>query len=305
MYSFLRVIKFALQGFFRNFWLSLVTITMMLMAVLSVTLMLTINYVKEATIQGVEQKIDILISLKPGVSAEDVDKFVADLETLSEVKKTSIITPEQNREMFAKSNANSNAKKALDVFGENENPFAYSVAIQAYSLDQYPTITTFIDQDKYSSLVEDKSFNDYQAFINKINDLSRTVNQYSWYIIAAFIFISIIVIFNTIRISIYSRKDEIMIMKLVGATNWFIRVPFLLEGIFYALAAILIMTAIVYPLASFIQPYLNNYFQGSQVIDILGYFKNNFWLIFGGQWLALSLINMLSTSVAIRKYLRV
>lgn len=305
MYSFIRIIKFALQGFFRNFWLSLVTITMMLMAVLSVTLMLTMDYVKSATIQGVEQKIDILISLQPDIAAEAVDKFVADLENLAEVKKTSIITPEQNREMFANSNLNSRARKALEVFGEDENPFSYSVAIQAYDLEQYPAITKFIDQEKYNNLVEDKSFNDYQAFIDKINDLSGNVNKYSWYIIGIFILISVIVIFNTIRISIYSRKDEIMIMKLVGATNWFIRAPFLLEGIFYALAAVLIMLAIVYPLASLIQPLLNNYFQGSEVINIQGYFRNNFWLIFGGQWLALAVLNMFSTALAIRKYLKV
>ncbi len=305
MYSIIRIIKFALQGFFRNFWLSLVTITMMLMAVLSVTLMLTMDYVKSATIQGVEQKIDILITLKPSVTPEEVDKFVADLENMAEVKKTNIITPEQNREMFANSNLNSRAKKALEVFGENENPFAYSVAIQAYNLEQYPVITKFIDQEKYNNLVEDKSFNDYQAFIDKINDLSRNVNKYSWYIIGIFIFISVIVIFNTIRISIYSRKDEIMIMKLVGATNWFIRAPFLLEGVFYALAAVLIMLAIVYTVASLFQPLLNNYFQSSQVIDIGGYFRNNFWLIFGGQFLALAVLNILSTALAVRKYLKV
>ncbi|PWB38985.1 MAG: hypothetical protein C3F02_01085 [Parcubacteria group bacterium] len=305
MTSIIRIIKFALQGFFRNFWLSLVTITMMLMAVLSVTLMLTMDYVKTATIKGVEQKIDILISLQPGVRVERVDQFVADLENLAEVKKTSIITPEQNREMFSNSSLNTKAKKALEVFGADENPFSYSVAIQAYNIEQYPVITKFIDQEKYQSLVEEKSFNDYQTFIDKINDLSRNVNKYSWYIIAIFIFISAIVIFNTIRISIYSRKDEIMIMKLVGATDWFVKAPFLLEGVFYALAAVLIMLAVIYPLASFIQPLLNNYFQSNQVIDIQGYFQDNFWLIFGGEWLALAILNMFSTSIAIRKYLKV
>src|SRR3989344_1129107 len=293
MYSLLRVIKFALQWLWRNFWLSLVTITMMLMALLSVTLLVGVDYIRQATIQGVEQKIDILISLQPDVPAEEVEKFVLELEDLTEVKKTTVITPEQNRTLFEQSNLSDQAKKALEIFEEGENPFSYSVAIQAYDLEQYPAITAFIDQEKYNNLVEDKSFHDYQSFIEKINNLSATVNKYSWYVIGIFVLISVIVIFNTMRISIYSHKEEIMIMKLVGATNGFIRAPFLLEGVLYALGAVLILVGLVYPLLGFIQPWLSNYFQSNEIINIERYFRDNFWLIFGGQFLALALLNVI------------
>lgn len=305
MSSLLRVIKFALQGLWRNFWLSLVTVTIMLMALLSVTLLVGVDYIRQATIQGVERKIDILISIKPKASAEEVEKFVLELEDLAEVKNTTVITPEQNRALFEQSNLSSEAKKALEIFEEGENPFSYSVAIQAYDLEQYPAITVFIDQEKYKTLVEDKSFHDYQSFIDRINSLSSTVNQYSWYVIGIFVLISMIVIFNTMRISIYSRKEEIMIMKLVGATNGFIRAPFLLEGVFYALVAVVILAALVYPVTSLVQPWLSNYFQSNEVINIERYFRENFWLIFGGQFLALCLLNILSSSVAIRRYLKV
>lgn len=305
MYSIFRVLKFALQGFFRNFWLSVVTVTMMLMALLSVTLLVGIDYLKQATITGVEQKIDILISIRPGVSAENVDAFVRDLDAMAEVKKTRVITPEENKKLFEESNISTGAKKALEIFEANENPFTYSIAISAYDLNQYSTITNFVDQDKYKDIVEDKSFNNYQAFIDKINSLSDNINKYSWYLIAIFALISIIVIFNTIRISIYSRKEEIAVMKLVGATDWFVRMPFMVESTLYALVAVLIIIVLVYPTANFIQPYLNNYFQSAGVIDIAGYFNQNFWLIFGGQFIALALINILSTALAVRKYLRV
>jgi cell division protein FtsX len=76
MISLIRIFKFALQGFFRNFWLSLVTITMMVMAVLSITILLAMDYVKEATVMGVENKIDILVELKMGISKEDVQNFI-------------------------------------------------------------------------------------------------------------------------------------------------------------------------------------------------------------------------------------
>jgi len=78
-----------------------------------------------------------------------------------------------------------------------------------------------------------------------------------------------------------------------------------LESTFYALAAVLIMIAIVYFVISFLQPSLNTYFQGTQVIDLSGYFRNNFLFIFGVQFLVLSFLNIVSTTIALRKYLKV
>jgi len=94
-------------------------------------------------------------------------------------------------------------------------------------------------------------------------------------------------------------------MKLVGAGNSFVRVPFMLEGVLYALASVLILIAVVYPVVNLIQPSITNYFQDTHVINIAGYFKDNFFIIFGIQFVALALLNMLSTIIAMKKYLKV
>ena len=120
-----------------------------------------------------------------------------------------------------------------------------------------------------------------------------------------FILISIVVIFNTIRMSIYTRQSEIQIMKLVGASNIVVRTPFVIESVLYSLAAVLIVVAIIYPLLDFIQPSLNMYFEDIQAVNIAKYFKDNYIQIFGTQFLGLALINMISTAVAIRKHLKV
>ena len=286
MYKLWRIFKFAIQGFFRNFWLSLVTITMMLMAIVSVTLLVSIDYVKQATIAGVEQKVDILISMQYEIEREDVDTLVLDLEELPEVKKVRIISPEDYMELFKQNNSNSNAIKALDVFEDDK------------------TISAFIEKEEYAGIVKASTFHDYESFVNKINNLSKILNKYSWYIIAIFAVISLVVIFNTIRMSIYTRKDEIVIMKLVGAGNWFIRAPFFIESIFYALVSVLIVIGVTYPIVNFIQPSLTNYFQDTQVINLAGYFQSNFLYIFGWQFLALATLNVVSTAVAMKKYLK-
>ena len=96
-----------------------------------------------------------------------------------------------------------------------------------------------------------------------------------------------------------------MIMKLVGASNSFVRAPFILEGVFYALVSVLILIAVVYPTVNIIQPSLTNYFQDMHVINIAGYFQDNFLNIFGLQFLFLAVLNIFSTIIAIRKYLKV
>lgn len=305
MYIFFRIFKFAFQGFFRNFWLSLVTVTMMLMAVFSVTLLLTVNYIKQAAISGMEQKVDILVSLKPGVDREKLDVLYDDLKRLPEVNRVTIMTPDENKAIFEKNNANSKVLKALEIFESDENPFAYSLAIQAYDIKNYQVILDKVQSDKYSGLVEESIFHDYESFVKQIKNVAEGINRYSWYLIAIFALISIVVIFNTIRMSIYTRRDEVMIMKLVGAGDWFIRMPFLVESIIYSLVAIFIMIGLVYVVVNFWQPGLNTYFQGAAVINLRQYFYDNFWLIFGGQFLVLAVLNITSTSIAMRKYLKV
>jgi cell division transport system permease protein len=304
MYSFFRIIKFALQGFFRNFWLTLVTVTMMFLSLFSVTFLLGIDYLKQATLEGVEQKVDILVSLKPNVSKENLDALYDDLKYLPEVKKVTIITPEDNKKLFQERNADSSVLKALDIFGENENPFSYNLAVNAYDLNQYQKILSFIQQDKYKTIVESSAFHNYEQFISQINKIADSVNRYSWYIIGIFILISAIVIFNTIRMSIYTRKDEIIIIKLVGASNWFVQIPFIIESLLYALLALILVVLVVFTAVNFLQPSLNVYYQGSEVINLSNYFHSKFWIIFGGQFLALAFLNSMSTIFAVRKYLK-
>ncbi len=305
MINLLRIFKFAIQGFFRNFWLSFVTITMMLLAVLSITILMAMDYVKETTIKNVEDQVDILVEIKPDVTREQVENFVLEMDDLAEVRDISIITPEENRELFIQNNRDKKVREVLDVYEEDENPFSYSLAVKAYRLSQYSNIISFVNQEKYDNLVEDSDIDTHEEIISRINSVADFVNQYSWYISGLFVLISVLVIFNTIRISIYTRRDEIMIMKLVGASNWFVRAPFILESVFYALAAVLIVMALVYPAVNFVQPYLNAYFQGAQVIDLVGFFNNNYLQVFGYQFVVLSLLNIISTGLAIRRYLRV
>jgi len=119
-----------------------------------------------------------------------------------------------------------------------------------------------------------------------------------------FVAITILVVFNAVRIAIYTHKKEIRIMKLVGASDWFIRAPFLAEAAWYAFLGVVLIIAIFYPFLHLLQPYLATLFNATE-LNLIGYFNSNFIRIFGLEFLGAFFINITASLWAIRNYLKV
>jgi cell division transport system permease protein len=113
-----------------------------------------------------------------------------------------------------------------------------------------------------------------------------------------------LVIYNSIKVAIYTHKKEIEIMRLVGASNVFIHAPYLISSLVYTLVASLIIIGITFPLLSIAQPYLEVFFVGYN-INVVKYFYSNFLLIFGLQFLSIAIINMVASYLAVRKYSKI
>ena len=106
------------------------------------------------------------------------------------------------------------------------------------------------------------------------------------------------------RINIYTHRQEIEIERLVGSTNWFIRGPFWVESILYALVATIVTAGIFYGALSWLQPYVVGLFNGSS-FNLVTYFQGNWLTFFGLQFLAAAILNMLASGIAMRRYLKV
>ena len=119
-----------------------------------------------------------------------------------------------------------------------------------------------------------------------------------------FAVIAFLIIFNTIRVAIYTERTEISIKKLVGATNWFIRSPFIVESFFYAILGTVLAVAVVFPALNVVQPYIDAFFL-AEGFSLRDYFMSHFLAIFGIELLITILLNVSSSSIAIRRYLRV
>jgi len=119
-----------------------------------------------------------------------------------------------------------------------------------------------------------------------------------------FLLISVLVVFNTIRLGIYAHREEIAIMKLVGASNWFTRMPFIFEGFLYAIVSLIIFWALYFLILSWLDPILIVFFDEIN-FSANKYFLDNFFTFFWQQLVGLTLINSISATVAIRRHLRV
>jgi cell division transport system permease protein len=178
-----------------------------------------------------------------------------------------------------------------------------SLVIKAKSTDQYTLILEQLEDPQYSNLIESKNFDDHKTVINRITSITEKVNYGVFVIALIFTIISILIIFNAIRMAIYTHREEIMAMKLVGATNWFVRAPYLLQGVIFSFLAVIITIIIIYPLLGFVQPYLSLLLESD--FNIVKYFNQNFGLIFGLEFLGAIVINLLSSYWALNRYVRV
>lgn len=301
--SFARVARLALQQFHRNLWLSIATITLLVLPLLAINMIISLGAVAEAATQAVQDKIDVSIYFKPAVANETVENTVGELKKLSEVKEVVLIPKEGSLERFKERHKGDQI--ILESLAElGDNPFGATLAVKAHDPEQYQRILAFLEDPKYSELIEEKNFDDHRLVIGKINTLMRNIRSFGSVVATIFGVIAVLIVINTVRVAVYTHRGEIGVMRLVGAGNWFIRGPFLMEAFLFSLVAVLFTAAIVYPSLTFIQPRLNMLFDGMKV-SLVSYYNAHFLAIFGTQLLTVFVLTVLSSFFAVRRYLKV
>ncbi len=300
--SFVRIVKFSIQDISRNVWLTIATVTILVLALFSVNVLLTVEMLSRHAIEAVKEKVDISLYLKSDASEEQISSLRSQVSQMSRVKKVLYTSKADALRFFREKNKdNPEVLTALRELGRN--PLSPSLIIMPNSADEAPML---IDEIKKmdSDIIESRDFADNALILEKINGITNKVKEVGLFIISIFIFTSMLVAYNSIKVAIYTHRREIEIMRLVGAPNTFIYLPFVFSGIIYALMSVLIIIAIFYPFLGLLQPYLEVFFMDYN-INIINYFLDNFWVIFSLQFVAVSLISVLSSWLAIRRYARV
>jgi len=301
--SISRIIKFAMQDFIRNFWISIVTITILILSLFSINFLIVAGVISEAAIKTVEDKIDLSLYLSPNSTETDISILEQELDSLEGVTSVKYISKVQALEVFqSKHKDNKEVQDALREIGQN--PLNPSLVVQTAELADYSQVINSLDKLSKHDIIESRNFDDHEALLNSMNTITGKTRQAGMLVSLIFIIITILVVFNAIRIAIYTHNKEIRIMKLVGASDWFIRAPFLVEGATYALVGVISIIAIFYPFIHLLQPYLSTFFNAND-LNLINYFNSNFITIFGLEFVVASLINIVASLWAMRNHLKV
>ena len=298
-----RVSKFALQNFFRNFWLSLVTITIILLSLVSVTTLVGLNAISDAMISSLGDRVDIAVYFKPATTDEALLLARQQIQQIEDVKTVEVVFADDALEFFKNKHQNDEVvQKALDEL--EENPLGPVLQVYANDINVYRSVLEDLNKIDFQNTVDDIDFQDRSVLIERLTNITQKTELVITILSSFFILISVLVVFNTIRLGIYAHKEEIMIMKLVGATNWFTGIPFIIEGFIYALISVTVFWLLFMSLVAWVDPYMSAFLQEIS-FSPQAYFNNNLFTLFWQQLVALTLINSASAFIAIRRYLRV
>jgi cell division transport system permease protein len=300
--SFFRVIKFSLQDIARNIWLSLITVIIISLALFSVNLLLTVKVLTSASVSAVKEKVDISLYLKSDSAEDAILALKSQIENLSSVKQVDYISKQAAIESFREKHKN-NPEILQALLELGKNPLSPSLIIKPKDINNYDELIVNLNKID-NDIIESRNFDDHKAILAKINIIAEKANEAGLFISLLFVLITMLVVYNAVRVAISTHRREIGIMRLVGASSWFIRAPYLISGMIYSFLGVIVVMIVIYPFLSLIQPYLVTFFSGFEV-NLLDYYNNNFLLIFGSEFLAASAINILASSVAVGKYSKV
>jgi cell division transport system permease protein len=299
--SLKRIVHSSLLNFWRQGGLSFATCFILVMAISLLASLFFFKNLTDYAISSIEDKVDISVYFKNDSSEDDILRVKDEIAQISEVKSVDYISKEEALENFTEKHKDDSV--LMDSLTEvGENPLLASLSIKAWQLDQYDKVSEFLSGLQEDSLVEKVDYYQRKPIIERLAVLTANIKILG---IIASIFLSLVAIlvtFNTIRLTILNQKEEISIQRLVGASNWFIRGPFLAQGTMCGILSALISFSLFALLAWLITPKISFMFSDLNIFRI---FLSNIWIIFAIEIVSGVVLGTVSSMLAIRRYLRV
>ncbi len=299
--TFKRIFRAGILNFWRNGWLSTATISVMMLALSMVLGLVLLSVLTEALVGNLENKIDVSVYFKPNTDEAEVLKVKNDLLALSEVKNVAYVSRDEALARFKEKHKDDPVVlQALEEI--DENPLEASLNIKAKEPDNFPVVVSFLEGEQYAELITKVNYYENKETINRLTAIVSAIRKGGAVASIVLALIALLVAFNTIRIAIYTLRDEINIMKLVGASNWFVRGPFLIAGTLYGAVASIATMLVFYPFIFVLSPVLARFFPGA---DLLAYFTQNFFTLWIILFIAGIVLSVTGSVIAIRKHLKI
>jgi len=303
--TFSRVIRTGAVNFVRNAWLAIAAMAVMVVTLTIVLFSIITNATFSNTISQITNKIDISVYLHDSVTPKQRDQLLAQLKGLPNVKEVKYLSKDQALQNYKAQNANN--PQLLQAVSETDNPLPATVQVKPRDLNKIQDIKTFLSRPAVGKLQSDQpSYSgDRKEAIDKITHATNILREAGVAAVAVFALISMLIIFNTIQMAIFNRRDELTIMRLLGASTWYIRGPFVVETIIYGILSALVSVLIIHSLFVAASSALQASSLGLLDINYAStYFRAHFWVLLTMQLVVGILIGAVSSVIATRRYLK-
>lgn len=297
-----RIAISAFQDLSRNIWLNVTTIVIIVVSLFMIATMLAIDAVGSHAIKMLQEKIDISVQIKDDAEESKILELKKDMEAMKEVKSIEYVSKDQALINFKeKHRDNEYINQSLEEIGDN--PLFAVLNVKANALEQYKIIDEYINNNEnYKDIITEVSFKENEKAIENFSNILKTIKDGIFALAILFIFVSISVSFSTIRLAMYAHKKEIEIMRLIGASNWYIRMPFIIEGAVFGIVGCALAIVSVLPVIMYISPKISQFLPGFSLYD---YFTSNLFNLIV-LLLAVGMgLGVVGSFIAIRRYLKV
>lgn len=301
--TFVRMCRYGVNNFTRNAWLTIAATAVMTITLLIIFVTVVAGNILKDSISEMQKRIDLTIYVRTNISVKDVDLIKTNLKKLSNTESVEYISPEKGHDILARANKEDNT--ALRAIEESTNRLPGSFNITLKNINDTSQLRKFVETDTvYLANRERKpSFVKKRDTIQRLVDWSNVGRRVGGVMSTIFVAISSLIIFNTIRMAIFSRKDEIEMMKLIGADKSFIRGPFVVEAIVYGFISGIIATVAGVIIIYMLKDSLVNF--GVVVIPTINLMINFAGLVVLAMVVSGGVIGTISALLATRRYLKI
>ena len=302
--SIRRVFQSGLTSFFRNSFVSLAAVFVMTMTVFIIGSLMFLNGMVGQFVTYVKDKVDVNVYFVADASDEAIFDLTDSVKSLPEVDFVTYISREEVLQNFRDRHEGDQLTiQALDELGDN--PFGATLSIKAKEPSQYEGIAQFLNDHTTDTgggaLIDEVNFENNRLVIERLERIARYAELFGYIVMVLFALASIMITFNTIRLAIYTAREEISVMRLVGASNGYIRGPFIVEGTLYGVISGIIALAIFFVLTFLARSATVEAFS----VDVFDMYISQFLIFFIVLVASGAILGAVSSFLAVRKYLSV
>lgn len=299
-----RMFRSGFVSLMRNSFVSIASVFVMTMTLLMIGSLMFVNALISDFVSYVRDKVDVNVYFVTNADQKAILDLKTALEKIPEVASVSYISSDDAMAQFrTKHQDDQLTLQALDELGIN--PFGAELSIKAKDPSQYGAIAKFLEDRTMDAngnpFIDSVNYLQNKVVIDQLQKVTNYIERFGWGTILIFALASVLVTFNTIRLAIYTSREEISVMRLVGASNMYIRGPFVVEGTFYGAVSAVIALIVFFPLSWL----LKGPTQSLLGANVFAYYVSHFWLFLIVLFGVGAVLGAISSFLAVRKYLSI